>query len=60
MTGPCHNSGMVLLNTIFIYMLAGLVFPDSFGEEAVDFKDNFYAHRRWFFPSVLGRSSSVC
>ena len=30
--------GIVLLNTIFIYMLAGLVFPDLFGEEAVILK----------------------
>ena len=40
---------MVLLQTILIYMVAGLVFPDLFGEEVVDLKENFYAHRRWFF-----------
>jgi hypothetical protein len=40
---------MVLLNTIFIYMIAALVFPDFFGEEVVDLKENFYAHRGWFF-----------
>ena len=40
---------MVLLNTVCIYMLAGLVFPDLFGEEVVDLKENFYAHRGWFF-----------
>lgn len=52
---------MVLLNTICIYMLAGLVFPDLFGEEVVDLKENFYAHRRWFFS--LGFATivvSVC
>ena len=32
---------MVLLNVIFIYMVAGLVFPDFFGEEVVDLKENF-------------------
>src|ERR1700724_1082160 len=40
---------MVLLNTILIYMLAGLVFPDLFGEGVIDLKENFYAHRGWFF-----------
>lgn len=41
--------GIVLLNVIFIYMVAGLVFPDFFGKEVVDLKENFYAHRSWFF-----------
>jgi hypothetical protein len=40
---------MVLLNAIFIYMMAGLVFPDFFGEEGVDLKESFYSHRGWFF-----------
>jgi hypothetical protein len=40
---------IVLLQTILIYMVAGLVFPDFFGEAIVDLKENFYAHRRWFF-----------
>ena len=33
-------------------MLAGLVFPDLFGEGIVDLRESFYAHRVWFF--VLG------
>ena len=40
---------MVLLNAILIYMMAGLVFPDFFGEEGVDLKESFYSHRGWFF-----------
>jgi hypothetical protein len=40
---------IVLLQTILIYMLAGLVFPDFLGEAIVDLKENFYAHRGWFF-----------
>ena len=40
---------MVLLQTILIYMVAGLVFPDFVGEAIVDLKESFYAHRRWFF-----------
>jgi hypothetical protein len=30
-------------------MVAGLLFPDFFGEAIVDLKESFYAHRRWFF-----------
>jgi FtsH-binding integral membrane protein len=46
--------GMVLLNVIFIYMVAGLVLPDFFGEQVVDLKENFYAHRGWFFSLAVG------
>jgi len=46
--------GIVLLNVIFIYMVAGLVFPDFFGDEVVDLKENFYAHRGWFFSLSVG------
>jgi hypothetical protein len=40
---------IVLVQTILIYMVAGLVFSDLFSEEVVDLKENFYAHRGWFF-----------
>ena len=40
---------VVLLQTIVTYMLAGLVFPDLFGEGIVDLRENFYANRVWFF-----------
>jgi hypothetical protein len=40
---------IVLLQTILIYMVAGLVFPDFFGDAIVDLKESFDAHRRWFF-----------
>ena len=45
--------GIVLLQTIILYMLAGLVFPDLFGDHIVDLKENFYAHRGWFFSFAL-------
>jgi len=48
---------MILLQTILIYMVAGLVFPDFVGEAIVDLKESFYAHRRWFF--FLGLASIV-
>jgi hypothetical protein len=45
---------VVLLNTIVIYMVAALVFPDFAGEQPVDLKENFYAHRSWFFSLGFG------
>jgi hypothetical protein len=48
---------MILLQTILFYLLAGLVFPDFSGEEIVDLKESFYAHRRWFF--FIGFASIV-
>ncbi len=52
---------LVLLNVIFIYMIAGLIFPDLFGEEVVDLRENFYAHRGWFFSLAFGTIVvSVC
>ena len=41
--------GVVLLQTILTYMLAGLVLPDFFGDAPVDLRKNFFDHRRWFF-----------
>jgi len=35
------------------FMLAGLVFPDLFGEGIVDLRENFYANRVWFFALGL-------
>ena len=37
------------LQATLLYMVAGLLFPDFFGEAIVDLKESFYAHRRWFF-----------
>jgi hypothetical protein len=48
---------IILLQTILIYMVAGLVFPDFVGDAIVDLKENFYAHRHWFF--LLGLASIV-
>ena len=52
---------MVLLNTVFIYMMTALVFPDFFGEGIVDLKENFYAQRGWFFTLAFSTIViSVC
>jgi hypothetical protein len=53
--------GMVLAQTIVIYMVAGLVFPDFLGEAPVDLKETFYGHSRWFFSlGVILILLSVC
>ncbi len=52
---------IVLLNTVFIYMMTALVFPDFFGEGVVDLKENFYAQRGWFFTLAFSTIViSVC
>lgn len=48
---------MVLLNAVLIYMVAGLVFPDFFGEEVVDLKENFLCPSRLAF---LARFRNHC
>ena len=40
---------IVLFQTIVLYMLAGLVFPDFFGEAMVDLRAIYYVHHGWFF-----------
>lgn len=40
---------MVLLNTILIYMMAALVFPDFSGDEIVDLRESYFGHRAWFY-----------
>jgi hypothetical protein len=39
---------IVLAQTIVLYLLAAIVFPDFFGEE-VDLHEHYYGHTRWFF-----------
>lgn len=41
--------GIVLLDTVLIYMMAALVFPDLTGSDAIDLKESYYTHRKWFF-----------
>src|SRR5260370_8113828 len=40
---------IMVLETILLYIVAGLVFPDFSGEAFIDLKRSFYAHCRWFF-----------
>lgn len=40
---------VVLLQTTLLYMLAALVLPDFFGEQAIDLRQHYYAQRKLFF-----------
>jgi hypothetical protein len=51
---------IVLVHTIALYMLAGLVLPDFFGENEIDLRANYYAHHSWFFAmAVLAGLASI-
>jgi hypothetical protein len=41
--------GLVLLQTIVLYMLAALVLPDLDASESRDLKRHYFDQRRWFF-----------
>jgi uncharacterized membrane protein len=45
--------GIVLLQTILVYMQAGLVFPDFSESDSIDLRDHYFRQHRWFF-SILG------
>lgn len=44
---------VVLAQTIVVYLLAALVLPDFFGDEAVDLREHYYGHHRWFFALLV-------
>jgi hypothetical protein len=44
---------VILLQAISIYMAAALVLPDIIGEDFVDLRRHFFAHRSWFFGALL-------
>jgi hypothetical protein len=45
--------GFVLLQTVPVYLLAGLALPDVDSERGVDLRDHYYAHHRWFFSLLV-------
>jgi hypothetical protein len=47
---------VILLHAISIYMFAALVLPDISGENFVDLKQHFFAHRSWLFGAALASS----
>jgi hypothetical protein len=44
---------VVLAQTIIQYMLSAIVLPDFFGNERVDLREHYYAHRHWFFGLAI-------
>lgn len=45
--------GLVLLQTVPLYLMAGLVLPDVDVERGLDLRDHYYAHHRWFFALLV-------
>ena len=46
--------GLVLLQMIAWYLLSALVLPDFFGEQPVDLRAHYFAHRKLFFGLFIG------
>ncbi|HJR11061.1 MAG TPA: hypothetical protein VJ823_06570 [Rhodanobacteraceae bacterium] len=44
---------LVLLQTVPLYLMAGLVLPDVDVERGLDLHDHYYAHHRWFFSLLV-------
>ena len=44
---------ILLLETIFLYLLAALALPRLFLAETVDLRANYFRHARWFFGSFI-------
>ncbi|HEY4815133.1 MAG TPA: hypothetical protein VIH58_10675 [Chthoniobacterales bacterium] len=43
----------IVLQAISAYMIAALVLPDARGDNAVDLREHYFAHRHWFFGALL-------
>ena len=44
----------IVLQATSVYMLAALVLPDAKGDNTVDLREHYFAHRHWFFGALLG------
>jgi hypothetical protein len=44
---------LVLLQSVPLYLMAGLVLPDIDRERELDLRDHYYAHHRWFFAMLV-------
>jgi hypothetical protein len=44
---------VVLLQSVILYMLGALVFPDFFGDEPTDLRAHYYQHTGWFFGLMI-------
>jgi hypothetical protein len=45
--------GVVLLETIILYLLAALMMPDLPNEGTVDLRANYFRHSGWFFGALV-------
>lgn len=45
--------GMILLEVVLLYMMAGVVLPDVRPDEPLDLRDHYYRERHWFFGLFL-------
>jgi hypothetical protein len=45
--------GILILETIILYLLAALALPATFGEGTVDLRANYFRHWRWFFALLI-------
>ena len=44
---------VIMLQAISIYMITALVLPDISGEDFVDLREHFFAHRTWLFGAMV-------
>ena len=44
---------VIILEAISVYMAAALVLPDSTGGSIIDLRDQYFAHKSWFFGALL-------
>ena len=44
--------GLVLLQTVPLYLLAGLALPDVDPQRGADLREHYFAHHRWFFAML--------
>jgi hypothetical protein len=44
---------LVLLQTVPLYLMAGLVLPDVDVERGLDLRDHYFAHHRWLFSMLV-------
>jgi len=44
---------IVLLQTVVLYLVAGLVLPDLFREDSLDLRLHYYGHHRLFFGLIV-------
>ena len=43
----------IALQATSVYMIAALILPDAKGDNTVDLREHYFAHRHWFFGAVL-------